>query len=103
MSENIEKRSGGALSNLGGKALAVGVLLIGAYVLFKVVIGVVTAVAFTVVAIAAVIAVIWALNRCLREGLGYYLGLVFFFRLLGGVVGKVKGNSVPLWFLLRAR
>jgi hypothetical protein len=65
MSENIEKRGGSSLSNLGGKALAVGVLLIGAYVLFKVVIGVVAAVAWTVVAIAAVVAVLWALNRLL--------------------------------------
>jgi hypothetical protein len=65
MSENIEKRSGGALSNIGGKALAVGVLVIAAYVLFKIVIGVVAAVAWTVVAIAAVIGVLWALNRLL--------------------------------------
>jgi hypothetical protein len=63
MSENIEKRSGGALSNLGGKALAVGVLLIAAWVLIKIVIGVVAAVFWTVVAIAAVLAVLWALNR----------------------------------------
>jgi hypothetical protein len=65
MSENIEKRGGGALTNIGGKALAVGVLLIGAYVLFKIVIGVVAAVAWTVVAIIAVVAVLWALNRLL--------------------------------------
>ena len=63
MSENIEKRSGGALSNIAGKGLAVGVLLIAAWVLFKIVIGVVAAVAWTVVAIIAVVAVIWALNR----------------------------------------
>jgi hypothetical protein len=65
MSENIEKRSGGALAGLGGKAVAVGVLLIAAYVLFKLVIGVVAAVAWTVVAILAVVAVLWALNRIL--------------------------------------
>ena len=65
MSENIEKRQGGALAGLGGKALAVGVLLIAAYVLFKIVIGVVAAVAWTVVAIIAVVAVLWALNRLL--------------------------------------
>jgi hypothetical protein len=64
MSENIEKRDGGgALAGLGGKAVAVGVLLIGAYVLFKIVIGVVAAVAWTVVAILAVVAVLWALNK----------------------------------------
>ena len=63
MSENIEKSSGGALAGIGGKAVAVGVLLIGAYVLFKLVIGVVAAVAWTVVAIIAVVAVLWALNK----------------------------------------
>jgi hypothetical protein len=61
MSENIEKRGGGALSNLAGKAVAVGVLVIAAVVLFKAV----AAVIWTVVAIVAVIAVIWALNRLL--------------------------------------
>jgi len=65
MSENIEKRGGSALSNLGGKALAVGVLLIAAWVLIKIAIGVVSAVFWTVIAIAAVIAVLWALNRLL--------------------------------------
>jgi hypothetical protein len=65
MSENIEKRGGGALSNLAGKGLAVGVLVIAAYVLFKIVIGVVAAVAWTVVAIVAVVGVLWALNRLL--------------------------------------
>jgi hypothetical protein len=65
MSENIEKRGGGALSNLGGKALAVGVLLIAGWVLIKVVVGIVSAVFWTVVAIAAVVAVLWALNRLL--------------------------------------
>ena len=65
MSENIEKRGGGALSNLGGKALAVGVLLIAAWVLIKIAIGIVSAVFWTVVAIAAVVAVLWALNRLL--------------------------------------
>ena len=65
MNENIEKRHGGALANLGTKALAVGVLIIAAYVLLKVVIGVVTAVAWVVVAILAVGAILWALNRLL--------------------------------------
>jgi hypothetical protein len=65
MSENIEKRSGGALQGLGGKVVAVGVLVVAAYVLFKIVIGVVAAVAWTVVAIVAVVGVLWALNRLL--------------------------------------
>jgi hypothetical protein len=63
MSENIERRQGGALANIGAKAVAVVVLLVAAWVLFKVVIGVVAAVAWTVVAILAVVAVLWALNK----------------------------------------
>lgn len=61
MSENIEKRGGGALSNIAGKAVALGVLVVAALVLFKVV----AAVAWTFLAIVAVVAVIWALNRLL--------------------------------------
>jgi hypothetical protein len=47
------------------KAVALVVLLIAAWILFKIVIGVVAAVFWTVLAITAVIAVIWALNRLL--------------------------------------
>jgi hypothetical protein len=53
------------MATIGGKALAVGVLVIAAYILFKIVIGVVTAVAVTVAAVIAVIAVIWALSKLL--------------------------------------
>jgi hypothetical protein len=53
------------LSNLGGKALALAILLVAGWVLLKIVIGVVTFVFWTVLAIVAVIAVIWALNRLL--------------------------------------
>jgi hypothetical protein len=65
MSENIERRQGGALAGIGGKAVAVVVLLVAAWVLFKIVIGVVAAVAWTIVAILAVGAVLWALNKLL--------------------------------------
>jgi hypothetical protein len=65
MNENIEKRGGTALSGIAGKAVAVVVLLVAAWVLFKIVIGVVAAVAWTVVAVLAVVAVLWALNRLL--------------------------------------
>jgi hypothetical protein len=64
MQENAET-SGGTLSGIAGKALALVILLVAAYVLFKIVIGVVAAIAWTVVAIIAVVAVIWALNRLL--------------------------------------
>jgi hypothetical protein len=50
-------------SGLGTKALAVLILLVAAWVLFKVVIGVVTAVAWIVVVVMAVLAIGWALTR----------------------------------------
>ena len=54
-----------SLSNLGGKVLALVVLLIAGWILLKIVIGVVTAVFWTVPAILAVVAVIWALGKLL--------------------------------------
>ena len=53
------------LSNIGGKALALVILLVAGWILLKVVIGVVAFVAWTVIAVMAVIAVLWALNRLL--------------------------------------
>ena len=53
------------LSNIGGKVLALVILLVAGWILLKIVIGVVTAVAWIVVAVLAVVAVIWALNRLL--------------------------------------
>jgi hypothetical protein len=53
------------LSNIGGKALALVILLVAGWILLKVVIGVVAFVAWAVVAVVAVIAVLWALNRIL--------------------------------------
>jgi hypothetical protein len=54
-----------SISNIGSKALALVILLVAGWILLKVVIGVVTFVAWTVIAVVAVIAVIWALNRLL--------------------------------------
>ena len=48
--------------SLASRALAVVVLLIAAWVILKVVIGIVAAVAWTVVTILAIGAVIWALR-----------------------------------------
>jgi hypothetical protein len=53
---------GQAVSDLARKALAVAVLVVAAFVLFKVVIGFVAAIAWIVVAVVAVIAVVWALR-----------------------------------------
>jgi hypothetical protein len=60
MNENAA--SGGFLSGLAMKALAVVVLLVAAWLLFKVVIGVVAAVAWIVVAVLGIFAVLWALS-----------------------------------------
>jgi hypothetical protein len=46
----------------GKKVLAVGVLVIAAWVLFKVVLGFVAAVAWIAVVVLAIVAVIWALR-----------------------------------------
>ena len=46
----------------GKKVLAVGVLVIAAWVLFKIVLGFVAAVAWIVVVILAIVAIIWALR-----------------------------------------
>jgi hypothetical protein len=53
------------LSNIGGKALALVVLVVAGWILLKIVIGIATFVFWTVFAVVAVIAVIWALNRLL--------------------------------------
>jgi hypothetical protein len=46
----------------GKKLLALAVLLIAAWILFKVVLGVVTAVAWVAVVVLAIIAVVWAIR-----------------------------------------
>ena len=53
------------LKDLGMKGLALLVLLLAAFVLFKVVLGVVSALAWTAIGIIALVAVIWALSRLL--------------------------------------
>lgn len=49
-------------SDLGRKFIAIAVLLVAAWLLFKVVIGVVATVAWIVVAVVAVIGVVWAVG-----------------------------------------
>jgi hypothetical protein len=51
-----------AASDAGKKALALIVLLVAAWILFKVVLGVVSAVAWIVVVILALLAIVWALR-----------------------------------------
>ena len=49
-------------SDAARKLLAVAVLVVAAFILFKLVLGFIAAIAWIVVAIVAVIAVIWALR-----------------------------------------
>jgi len=50
-------------TSIGARVLALLVLAVAAWVLFKIVIGTVVAIAWTAAAIVAVIAVIWAINK----------------------------------------
>jgi hypothetical protein len=59
----MEKTSdSGTSASLLQRGLAVVVLVVAAYLLLRVVIGVISAVAWVVVAVAAVVGVLWALN-----------------------------------------
>lgn len=52
-----------AAGDLGTKALALAVLLLAAWFLFKVVLGFLTGLAWVLLTIAAIIAVVWALAK----------------------------------------
>jgi hypothetical protein len=61
----MEGHSGGireGAAGLGRKALALLILLAAAWILFKLVLGFVAAVAWIVVAVVAVLAIIWAIR-----------------------------------------
>jgi hypothetical protein len=53
---------GQAVSDAARKLLAVAVLLVAAYILFKVVLGVVAAVAWIAVVVLAIVGVVWAIR-----------------------------------------
>jgi hypothetical protein len=53
---------GNAVAEAGKKGLALVILLGAAYVLFKIVLGVVTALAWVLIAVLAVAAIIWAIR-----------------------------------------
>ena len=52
-----------SVNDLAKRGLALLVLLLAAYVLFKIVVGVASAVVWTLIAVAVLIAAIWALSR----------------------------------------
>ena len=54
-----------SLKELGGKAIALVVLLLAAFLLFKVVLGVLSALAWTFLGVAVLVGAIWALSRLL--------------------------------------
>ena len=54
-----------SLKELAGKGLALLILLLAAFLLFKVVLGVVSALLWTVLGIAVLVGAIWALSRLL--------------------------------------
>jgi len=61
MSRDLDRPSGKSVgASLGTKAIAVVVLLVAAYVLFVVVKGIILAIAIPVLAILAVVGIIWA-------------------------------------------
>jgi hypothetical protein len=49
-------------ADAGKKLLAIGVLLVAAWILFKVVIGVVATIAWVAVVVLAIVAVVWAIR-----------------------------------------
>ena len=49
-------------SDAGKKLLAIGVLAVAAYVLFKLVIGVVTTIAWIIVVVLALVGIAWAVR-----------------------------------------
>lgn len=51
-----------AAGDLGRKAIALAILLIAAWILFKVVIGVVAFVAWVIVVVLAIAAIVWAIR-----------------------------------------
>jgi hypothetical protein len=51
-----------AAGDLGRKAIALLVLLIAAWVLFKVILGVISVVAWIVVVVVAIAAIVWAIR-----------------------------------------
>ena len=54
-----------SLKDFGAKAVALVVLLLAAFILFKVVLGVLSALAWTLLGVAALVALVWAAARFL--------------------------------------
>jgi len=63
MGKPARRGVGDLARDTGKKMVAVGVLVLAAYILFKVVLGFVTAVAWIVVVVVAIVAIFWAMRQ----------------------------------------
>jgi len=61
MAQEVERSRSGSPS-IARRAVAVGVLIIAAYILLKLVIGIVTSLAVPVLVILAIIGIVWAIR-----------------------------------------
>jgi hypothetical protein len=61
MAQDVERSRSGPPS-IARRAVAVGVLIIAAYILLKLVIGIVTSLAVPVLVILAIIGIVWAIR-----------------------------------------
>ena len=61
MAQEVERSRSGSPS-IARRALAVGVLIVAAYILLKLVIGIVTALAVPILVILAIVGIVWAIR-----------------------------------------
>ena len=94
-------KSGPSLASGRSRSL---VLVVAAWIIIKVVIGVVSAIAWIVVVVAAIVGMIWAWSHAASARPtslgGALLVIALSFALAGGIVGRIKGSSFWLWFVI---
>ena len=96
-SSKQERKSG----SFGRTALAVLVLLVAAWLLIGVIGHLLSFIFSTLLLVVAVIAAIWALENHLSRPMAYLL-IALLFGIAGGLVGRMKGSSFIVWFLISA-
>src|SRR3954466_6551292 len=88
--------------DLGRRALAILVLVVAAWILLKIVIGVVAGLATIIVAVLAIFPIIWAIRILLGSpmvGTGYVF-ICLCCGLSAGLIGRYKRSSFWLWFAI---